>query len=75
MSACGCPYEPEPEPAADPMPEAVGHCRGEALAMFYFPLQNWQDLYCEEEGLVHGTIFKELNKPFYGPKCGGCHDE
>ena len=42
-----------------------------ALAMVYPPVQNWQNLYCEEEGFVAGTIFRELNKPFYGPKCHG----
>ena len=47
-----------------------------ALAMVYSPVQEFQNLYCEEEGLKAGTIFKELDKPFYGPKChGGCHHE
>lgn len=41
------------------------------LAMVYSPVQEWQNLYCEEEGFMEGTIFKELNKPFYGPKCTG----
>ena len=46
------------------------------LAMVYSPLQEFQNLYCEEEGLKVGTIFKELDKPFYGPKCyGGAHNE
>ena len=42
-----------------------------SLAMVYSPHQEWQNLYCEEEGLMAGTIFKELDKPFYGPKCHG----
>ena len=46
------------------------------LAMVYSPLQEFQNLYCEEEGLMAGTIFRELDKPFYGPKCyGGYHHE
>lgn len=42
-----------------------------SLAIVYSPEQQWQNLYCEEEGFMEGTLFKELNKPFYGPKCGG----
>ena len=42
-----------------------------SLAMVYSPYQQFQNLYCEEEGFVAGTIFKELDKPFYGPKCNG----
>lgn len=47
-----------------------------ALAMVYSPKQEWQNLYCEEEGMKAGTIFKELDKPFYGSKChgGNCHE-
>ena len=46
------------------------------LAMVYSPLQEFQNLYCEEEALTAGTIFRELDKPFYGPKChGGSHYE
>ena len=36
-----------------------------ALAMAYVPWQHW-----DEEGLACGTIFPELNKPFYGK--AGC---
>ena len=42
-----------------------------SLAMVYSPCQEWQNLYCEEEGMMAGTIFKELDKPFYGEKCHG----
>lgn len=42
-----------------------------ALAMVYSPVQEWQNLYSVEEGLCEGTIFRELNKPFYGPRCNG----
>ncbi|MBQ8836766.1 MAG: spore coat associated protein CotJA [Clostridia bacterium] len=47
-----------------------------SLAMVYSPEQEWQNLYCEEEGFMAGTIFKELDKPFYGAKCmgGSCHE-
>lgn len=42
-----------------------------SLAMVYSPYQQWQNLYCEDEGLLAGTIFKELDKPFYGSRCDG----
>ena len=41
------------------------------LAMVYPPEQVWQNIYCVEEGFMAGTIFRELDKPFYGPKCHG----
>lgn len=40
-----------------------------ALAMAYVPWRMDQ-IYCPEEGLGCGTIFPELNKPFYGK--AGC---
>ncbi len=36
------------------------------LAMAYVPWQCWRDLYAADEGFRRGTIFKELDKPFYG---------
>lgn len=42
-----------------------------ALAMVYPPEQSFQNLYCVEDGFTAGTIFRELDKPFYGPKCHG----
>lgn len=44
--------------------------RGMPLAMAYVPWQNWQNLYDPEKGLCQGTIFSELDKPFWG--MGGC---
>lgn len=65
---CGCGYEPD----GNMYPTDFNT----TLAMVYSPLQEFQNLYCEEEALIAGTIFKELDKPFYGPKChGGCHHE
>ena len=40
------------------------------IAMQYVPWQHWDQVYCPEEGLKYGTIFPELNKPFYGK--GAC---
>lgn len=41
------------------------------LAMAYVPIQQFTDLYENlNEGFTNGTIFKKLNKPFYGKKGG-----
>ena len=47
-----------------------------SLAMVYSPYQEFQNIYPLEEGFEIGTVFKELNKPFYGSKCNGgvCHE-
>lgn len=37
---------------------------GYPLASVYAPLQEWRDAYDEEEALAHGTLFRELDKPF-----------
>ena len=39
---------------------------GYPLAMVYSPVQEWQNLYDNEMGLSHGTIFKDLDLPFMG---------
>lgn len=66
QESCGCesahPYNAYEETNSD-----FNH----ALAMVYSPEQAWQNLYCVEDGLKVGTIFRELDKPFYGPNCCG----
>ena len=43
------------------------------LAMTYIPSQQFDNLYdCPMDGLSRGTIFKELDFPFFGGKKGGC---
>lgn len=43
-----------------------------AEAMAYVPFQpNSPDLCSPHLGYENGTIFRSLNKPFYGSKCGG----
>lgn len=37
-----------------------------SLAMAYVPLQIKLKTFPEDEGFEKGTIFSELNKPFYG---------
>jgi len=38
-------------------------------AMAYVPFQNSDKMYSAEQGIVMGTMFPVLNKPFIG--CGG----
>ncbi len=40
-----------------------------SLAMVYPPYQHFRDIYSSYEALCHGTLFRELNKPW---KAGGC---
>jgi hypothetical protein len=39
---------------------------GKSLAMVYSPKQYWRKLYTPEDALMHGTLFTELNLPFFG---------
>ena len=50
--------------------------RGVHFAMVYSPYQPFCNLYEPEEGLENGTIFRDLNFPFYPTKCKtmGCGD-
>ena len=45
---------------------------GMPLAMAYVPWQKWQNIYDAEKGFCRGTIFQELDLPFFG--VGGCQD-
>ncbi|MBQ8162851.1 MAG: spore coat associated protein CotJA [Clostridia bacterium] len=45
------------------------------LAMVYAEKQEFCSIYDPEIALINGTIFEELNLPFYHSKCsrnGGC---
>lgn len=35
-------------------------------AMAYVPFQQFNTIYTPEQGFDNGTIFPDLNKPFYG---------
>ena len=55
------------------MPEAVQESSFPAkvsLAMMYVPYQRFERLYGEEKALERGTLFEELDLPFYGGKGG-----
>lgn len=49
------------------MPEN-GCLAGRSLAMVYSPCQEFEGIYEPEAGLRAGTIFRELEKPFYGAR-------
>ncbi len=38
------------------------------LAMAYVPYQQQGKMYCPEQGIVNGTLYPDLNKPFLGCK-------
>ncbi len=60
--------EPTRPGASVPYPEAGMRPTHGArpLAMVYSPEQEWRDLYENEMGHERGTIFKELEFPFFG---------
>ena len=39
-----------------------------ALAMAYVPFQQMKEVYMPQEAFENGTLFPELNKPFYGDR-------
>jgi len=39
------------------------------LGMVYSPNQQWRELYDPHTALAHGTLFKELDLPFYPTPC------
>lgn len=65
MGNCsGCPQTPQPCMGMD------DPLAGMPIAMAYVPWQCFTDTYEPDKALQYGTIFPELNKPFYGK--GGC---
>ncbi|MBS6462870.1 MAG: spore coat associated protein CotJA [Ruminococcus sp.] len=43
---------------------------GRSLAMVYSPCQQFRELYEPDEALTKGTLFRELDKPFYATRRG-----
>lgn len=76
---CGCTGNKRMGTSRDAETNYTAGCTDDSpsLAMVYSPKQHWRGLYCVSEGLDHGTIFRELNFPFYPTPCrkgGGCCD-
>ena len=57
-------------PMSHTCPDISDPLSGMAVAMAYVPWQFFQETYEPDKALQYGTIFPELNKPFYGK--GGC---
>lgn len=53
-----------------PLPERGDNdcLSGRSLAMVYSPCQEFEGVYEPMAGLAAGTIFRELEKPFYGAR-------
>lgn len=49
----------------------TGQSEKRVLAMAYVPWQEWRNIYEPGKAFCRGTIFEELDKPFYGVG-GGC---
>lgn len=48
---------------------------GVPLAMLYSPYQGFEDLYDIDEAFNNGTLFKNLDLPFYMSSCRGINNE
>ena len=57
-------------PKHHPCSDKTDPLAGMAIAMAYVPWQFMNETYEPDKALQCGTIFPELNKPFYGK--GGC---
>ena len=42
---------------------------GVPLSMVYSPYQEWDNMYDEEDGFERGTVFRDLDFPFYPTPC------
>ena len=58
------------EPIMPEMPEESVFPARISLAMMYVPYQRFEKLYDGEKALSRGTLFEELDLPFYGGKRG-----
>ena len=57
-------------PEMPTMPQESSFPAHVSLAMMYVPYQRFENLYDEEKALDRGTLFAELDLPFYGGKRG-----
>lgn len=63
-SGCERPHYRPPENCADSISHIDMH--NIPIGIGYVPWQKWRNVYALCEGLSQGTIFKELDYPFYG---------
>ena len=62
FAKCGC---------GEPIQEPSWGLKTQPLASVYSVLQSWNEIYDLDTALKRGTIFKELDLPFYGGACSG----
>ncbi|MEG0962987.1 MAG: spore coat associated protein CotJA [Lachnospiraceae bacterium] len=70
MSNCNKISERECGQQIRPCPDKPDSLKSMPLAMAYVPWQTFNHVYDPDKALQCGTIFPELNLPFYGK--GGC---
>jgi hypothetical protein len=70
---CGCGCRNTNTKCREERDSSYDACKAETkgvhFAMVYSPYQPFCNLYEPEEGLENGTIFRDLNFPFYPTKC------
>jgi hypothetical protein len=66
MPPQNCGYQPMSNRMGQRIDERNRYLEDLPLAMAYVPFQEWREIYPPDEALSIGTIFKELNLPFYG---------
>ena len=70
-----CYAKAERDPAERATPISRGHesaarlISAPSLAMVYSPHQEFDELYDHATALCRGTLFTELDKPFFGGRC------
>ncbi|MCL2047947.1 MAG: spore coat associated protein CotJA [Defluviitaleaceae bacterium] len=62
VGVCPTLYPPAPTPPHNEHSKQV-------IGMAYVPPQIWRDIYDADYGFMRGTIFSELDKPWFGGKC------
>lgn len=70
-NSCGCRRDNNSytQNSDNNMSRRCGDMEGFALAMAYVPWQMWNEIYPLNTGLQRGTIFPELDKPFFRGRC------
>ncbi len=75
VPSCGCDTDINPSQKKHPgttcttVPVAEGCVDTYPMAMAYVPMQGWNELFDPATALTRGTIFRELDLPFYPINC------
>lgn len=66
-----CPCDGQPTGGMPDCARGCDNTQSMVVAMAYVPWQHFNQVYEPEAALMQGTLFPELDKPFYGSG-GGC---